>query len=57
VLSRTKAQLETVTRSIEAAETRARVMGRKLRDVEALPGEEASGLLGDALTGVDPDEQ
>ena len=50
-------QLETVTRSIEAAETRARVMGRKLRDVEALPGEEASGLLGDALTGVDPDEQ
>ncbi|MEA3082679.1 MAG: recombination protein RmuC, partial [Paraburkholderia sp.] len=52
-----KAQLETVTRSIEAAETRTRVMNRKLRDVEALPGEEASGLLGDVLTGVDPDEQ
>jgi DNA recombination protein RmuC len=57
VLARTKAQLETVTRSIEAAETRTRVMNRKLRDVEALPGEEASGLLGDALSGVDPDEQ
>jgi DNA recombination protein RmuC len=57
VLARTKAQLETVTRSIEAAETRTRVMNRKLRDVEALPGEEASGLLGDVLTGVDPDEQ
>jgi DNA recombination protein RmuC len=57
VLAKTKAQLETVTRSIEAAETRTRVMNRKLRDVEALPGEEASGLLGDALTGVDPDEQ
>jgi DNA recombination protein RmuC len=57
VLARTKAQLETVTRSIEAAETRTRVMSRRLRDVEALPGEEASGLLGDALSGVDTDEQ
>jgi DNA recombination protein RmuC len=57
VLAKTKAQLETVTRSIEAAETRTRVMNRKLRDVEALPGEEVSGLLGDALSGVDPDEQ
>ncbi|CAH2796722.1 MAG: DNA recombination protein RmuC [uncultured Paraburkholderia sp.] len=57
VLAKTKAQLETVTRSIEAAETRTRVMNRKLRDVEALPGDEASGLLGDALSGVDPDEQ
>ena len=57
VLAKTKAQLETVTRSIEAAETRTRVMSRRLRDVEALPGEAASGLLGDALAGVDPDEQ
>jgi len=56
VLAKTKAQLETVTRSIEAAETRTRVMNRKLRDVEALPGDEASGLLGDALSGVEPDE-
>lgn len=51
VLARTKTQLETVTRSIEAAEVRTRAMNRKLRDVEALPGEEASNLLGDALPG------
>jgi DNA recombination protein RmuC len=57
VLAKTKAQLETVTRSIEAAETRTRMMNRKLRDVEALPGDAASGLLGEALSGVDPDEQ
>ncbi|RFU46708.1 DNA recombination protein RmuC [Paraburkholderia sp. DHOC27] len=56
VLARTKTQLETVTRSIEAAETRTRMMNRKLRDVEALPGDEASGLLGDALLGSDADE-
>ncbi|MDR3100134.1 MAG: DNA recombination protein RmuC [Paraburkholderia sp.] len=49
VLARTKSQLETVTRSIEAAEVRTRVMNRKLREVEALPGEAASNLLGDAL--------
>ncbi|MFL6684961.1 DNA recombination protein RmuC, partial [Paraburkholderia graminis] len=58
VLARTKAQLETVTRSIEAAETRTRVMNRKLRDVEALPGEEANGLIGGgAVPGIEPDEQ
>ncbi|QQC63957.1 DNA recombination protein RmuC [Paraburkholderia ginsengisoli] len=56
VLAKTKAQLETVTRSIEAAETRTRMMGRKLRDVEALPGDDARGLLGDALSGVEGDE-
>ena len=48
VLARTKSQLETVTRSIEAAERRTRVMNTKLRHVEALPGEEAERLLGDA---------
>lgn len=47
VLAKTKSQLETVTRSIEAAQTRTRQMGKRLRDVEALPGEEARGLLGD----------
>ncbi|WP_323118580.1 DNA recombination protein RmuC [Burkholderia alba] len=46
VLARTKSQLETVTRSIELAEQRTRVMNRKLKQVEALPGDEASGLLG-----------
>ncbi|MFT0169108.1 DNA recombination protein RmuC [Paraburkholderia mimosarum] len=47
VLARTKSQLETVTRSIEAAQVRTRAMNRKLRDVEALPGEAAATLLGD----------
>ncbi len=47
VLARTKSQLETVTRSIEAAEQRTRVMSRKLKDVEALPGDTAAGLLGE----------
>jgi DNA recombination protein RmuC len=56
VLAKTKAQLETVTRSIEAAETRTRMMNRKLRDVEALPGDDARGLLGDALSGMEADE-
>jgi DNA recombination protein RmuC len=56
VLAKTKSQLETVTRSIEAAETRTRMMNRKLRDVEALPGEQASGLLGEALPGADAEE-
>ena len=51
VLAKTKSQLETVTRSIEAAERRTRVMSTKLRTVEALPGDEAQGLLGDADSG------
>lgn len=38
VLARTKAQLQTVANSIEAAETRTRQIERKLKDVEALPG-------------------
>lgn len=54
VLARTKSQLETVTRSIEAAEQRTRVMNRKLKQVEALPGEAANGLLG--VDGAEADE-
>ncbi|WP_150792083.1 DNA recombination protein RmuC [Pandoraea iniqua] len=46
VLARTKSQLETVTRSIDQAEVRTRQMARKLKTVEALPGEEATQLLG-----------
>ncbi|KXU85667.1 recombinase RmuC [Caballeronia megalochromosomata] len=56
VLARTKSQLETVTRSIEAAQTRTRQMDRRLRDVEALPGEQAAGLLGDASSPVGDDD-
>ncbi|MDU0810735.1 MAG: DNA recombination protein RmuC [Burkholderia sp.] len=45
VLARTKSQLETVTRSIESAEQRTRVMNRKLKQVEELPGDAAISLL------------
>ncbi|MEJ2767695.1 DNA recombination protein RmuC [Mycetohabitans sp. B46] len=47
VLAKTKNQLATVARSIELAETRTRQMHKKLRDVEALSGEQATELLGD----------
>jgi DNA recombination protein RmuC len=56
VLAKTKSQLETVTRSIELAERRTRVMNTKLREVEALPGEQASGLLGDAYSSAEAEE-
>ena len=46
VLANTKRQLETVTRSIDQAETRSRQMEKKLKDVEALPEAQAQGLLG-----------
>ena len=45
VLARTKAQLQTVANSIDAAETRTRQIERKLRDVEALPGGEVPPLI------------
>jgi DNA recombination protein RmuC len=47
VLARTKAQLETVTKSIGQAEVRSRQMTRKLKEVEALPVPEAIKLLGE----------
>lgn len=48
VLANTKRQLETVTNSIDAAETRTRQMARKLKSVEALPEPDAQKLLGSA---------
>ncbi|MBL8385075.1 MAG: DNA recombination protein RmuC [Burkholderiales bacterium] len=45
VLARTKSQLETVTRSIDQAETRTRQMERKLKGVEALPEPAALRLI------------
>jgi DNA recombination protein RmuC len=45
VLATTKRQLETVTSSIESAETRTRQMARKLKDVEALPEPESQILI------------
>ncbi|WP_020206061.1 DNA recombination protein RmuC [Cupriavidus sp. WS] len=46
VLSRTRDTLERAARNIEQAEVRTRQMERKLRTVEALPGEAAQELLG-----------
>ena len=46
VLAKTKAQLETVARSIDQAETRTRQMERKLKTVEALPDAQSQALLG-----------
>lgn len=57
VLARTKAQLETVTRSIESAETRSRQMERKLKNVESLPEVQAQGLLGAAADAGDTTEE
>jgi len=47
VLARTKAQLQTVANSIDQAEVRTRQIERRLKDVEALPGAEATPLLGE----------
>jgi len=46
VLARTRDTLERAARNIEQAEVRTRQMARKLRSVEALPGEAAQQLLG-----------
>jgi DNA recombination protein RmuC len=50
VLAATKRQLQSVTNSIDQAETRSRQMERKLKDVEALPEPAARDLLGDDRT-------
>jgi DNA recombination protein RmuC len=47
VLANTKRQLQAVSNSIDAAETRTRQLGRKLKDVEALPDPDARRLIGD----------
>jgi DNA recombination protein RmuC len=46
VLATTRQTLERAARSIESAETRSRVMARKLKSVEALPDDAAQQLLG-----------
>ena len=45
VLSKVKAQTQTVLNTLDNAETRSRAMGRALKAVEALPQEQASALL------------
>ncbi|MTV40273.1 DNA recombination protein RmuC [Duganella radicis] len=51
VLAATKLTLERAAKNIESAETRSRVMARKLKSVEALPSEQAQLLMG-----ADPDK-
>jgi DNA recombination protein RmuC len=47
-LAHTKKKLNEAANSISRAETRSRVLGRKLKEVEALPGQAAEALLGPA---------
>ncbi len=46
VLVKLKSQTQTVLNSIESAEQRSRVMGRALKNVEALPDTQAQALIG-----------
>jgi DNA recombination protein RmuC len=55
VLANTKRQLAAVANSIDKAETRTRAMERKLKGVEALPVEQAQGLLGADAVDEAPD--
>lgn len=45
VLTRVKRQLDTASNTIDQTDRRTRAMERKLRDVEALPGDESGKLL------------
>jgi DNA recombination protein RmuC len=49
ILAKTKKKLTEATNVIEDAQTRTRAMGRKLRDVEALPEGEAVEDLEESL--------
>ena len=53
VLAKVKNQTQTVLNTLDAAEVRSRAMGRALRQVEALPAQEARGVL--PLPDADPD--
>jgi DNA recombination protein RmuC len=55
VLAKTRDTLVRAARNIEQAEVRTRQMERKLRTVEALPGELAEQLLGTGGTGASPE--
>jgi DNA recombination protein RmuC len=53
VLAKTKKKLEEATNTIDAAETRTRMMGRRLKNVESLPDELAQLTLG--VSAAEPD--
>ncbi|GHU03510.1 DNA recombination protein RmuC [Spirochaetia bacterium] len=58
VLKRTKDKLDSASREIESAETRSRVIEKKLRNVQTLPGTPEQKLLEDTglVPGSDEDE-
>ena len=55
VLAATKTALERAAKNIDHAEVRTRQMTKKLKQVEALPGEAAQSLLGIDVAGADAD--
>ena len=57
VLARVKAQTQTVLNTLDSAEQRSRVMGRALRQVQALPQDESARLLPTDAAGEAPDAQ
>ena len=58
VLSKVKKQLDTASNTIEKTGVRTRAMERKLRDVEALPADESTKLLGlDTVGYIGADEE
>jgi DNA recombination protein RmuC len=54
VLARVKAQTQSVLNTLDSAEQRSRVMGRALRQVQALPQDESARLLPNDATGEAP---
>jgi DNA recombination protein RmuC len=57
VLARVKAQTQTVLNTLDQAETRTRAMTRQLKQVEALPGEQAQSVLGLGALKDEPDDR
>jgi DNA recombination protein RmuC len=55
-LAHTKKKLDEAANSIGKAETRSRVLSRRLKDVEALPAAQAGTLIGDTTVDVGDDE-
>ena len=55
VLKRVKSQLSAAANTLDDAETRTRQMTRKLKDVEALPQDEAAALLPPSAEADDPE--
>ena len=58
VLAKVRSQTETVLKTIDAAQTRSRAMGRVLHKVESLPDTPAAALIAAELdSGTGPDDE